>query len=519
MSAFNFTPLSLLLCLGACGPEPIIDQEHDTDLMDSDEPADPRDPDPAQGIDFPKGLASRDARVDSYAGDTLQEIDSFYLTFQPDLVVHSTAENQGYVTDRDGNEVSASASQPIDYPHVAAIELANTDGHGGNIFLSAGSYGWFRIMTQYSSHDQTVDRLTSSEESPVRVVGEVGNLGEILVNFSSPGPGGYTLQMRETSSNGSMEIDNLEFYRLRFECGRDCIHIGTFEESEDGTDVVYDNLLFADVELDGGYDWISQTGNTGKWGFHTRNLGNFSLIRSLIHDTNYEHGVYVHAPRGRFEAIANTIHTVGRTAFQFTARKDPNLDGELHPANEDAIHLYNNHMADTGIADGCSGGSTVSVFGRNKDVYMKNNLIELGFDTYTDGLRDAMDEFCLYTPFTGAFTSAAFENDGYENSRGPFVIEHNTVRFATGAGDRAVVTLAAVDTAIFRYNQVQTGSDPSALQIGSKDAAHKATPQAYCVRDNDWVAGETGKTMMTISDIVVDEWDEHARGDIDCARE
>ena len=56
-----------------------------------------------------------------------------------------------------------------------------------------------------------------------------------------------------------------------------------------------------------------------------------------------------------------------------------------------------------------------------------------------------------------------------------------------------------------------------ALQIGSNGQVHKATPDHYCVRDNEWVAGESGKTDMTIAGSTVDEWDTHSSGDMDCS--
>jgi hypothetical protein len=459
-----------------------------------------------QPFDFPAGLHSRDATVDDFVAKRLAELDQFYVDFKADLTVEMTGENLGYVVDGSGEPVVGNAESPVEYPHVQAIELANTEGHGGNIFLTAGTYGWFRIMTQYSSHSKTVDRLVSSPENPVRLVGQTSETGALRVRFTSPGAGGYTLQMRETSSDENMQIDHLEFYRLRFECGRDCIHVGTYDESVQGSDVVYDGLVFADVEMDGRYQWLERGESTGKWGMHTRNLGKFELLRSHIHNTHWEHGIYVHAPRGEFIAMANTIHDVGRTAFQFTARKDPYLEGEEHPPNNHPIRVYNNYLADTSLADGCAGGSTISLFGRNQQAYIKNNLIEMGYDSFTPGLLDEMNSFCQYTPFTGAITSASFETDGYENSTGPFLIEHNTFRYAQGTGDRAVVTLAAVDEAIFRNNHVTTGNNPVALRIGSAGSAHKATPEFFCVRDNAWIAGETGKTQVMIRDEPVDEW-------------
>jgi hypothetical protein len=445
--------------------------------------------------------AARPAVRPSPSGSTQGSI-AFDMVVRP----HPGDADSGWVTDGAGVPLYGSPASPAPWPVAWALEHTGPAGapcplahpgcvkHGRNILLGAGLYSFFSFDSQ--GHQRDVNTMDGTRAKPVTVTGEPG------ATFL-PCPWSGCATMSVVGRVPYHAFRNITWRNVRW-IGSDKygILIGACDELSSG--VTYPGWRFIDCEIHGGFDHLANTGISSETGVLAWGLSDFLWSGGSVHGFREEHGFYLHNSRGDVRIERARIYEVGRTAIQIVARRDEGGACSNLPLNPGRIQIVNNWIADTGITPGDGvnafpgnyhAGSSITITGRNVGpISVVGNLIEIGRDTFTPGLRAtilARPDYPPNTPYgAGAIvTWTTFSEDLLPS--GPALVAGNLVLYGPDCGDRPAVSLSGLVGLYCRWNLIQMGAKREALVLGTGDLQHPV-PYVWGVLENLFLPGTPG---------------------------
>ena len=208
-----------------------------------------------------------------------------------------------------------------------------------------------------------------------------------------------------------------------------------------------------------------------------------------------EHAFYFHNNAGDVTFRYNEIYELGRTAVQIVARIFETVYGPA-PVNTGQITFFGNLVADTGLSvlDGCRGGQSFTVTGRNDGfIDIRHNVFAHGYDVFTDGLRDAMEETCDAPIGMGSIVFWTTDAENYGTS-GLNIIDKNYAFYHPDAGVRPAFSISASEGSLIARNTIQMGllfPPQHAIELGKSGGSPSyPAPEQYCVRDNTLINGD-----------------------------
>ena len=240
----------------------------------------------------------------------------------------------------------------------------------------------------------------------------------------------------------------------------------------------HEGFHFVDCHIDGGYNHAAQEGRNSKWGVLGHDLKDFvfagRLGRASVKNVRHEHAFYLQNPRGDLTLENIDASALGRTFVQITARPHQG------PVGRGTITVRGNHVSDIGLGpwDDHKGGSAFTFAGRLTKcrILVENNTYRAGFDPLLKKLTKGRAPYG-----TGAFV--AWSDNGELN--GDLVLSGNSFEFASGCGDRPVVSIGACKSVTFGPgNRFVSGSDYAALAIDPVQAgtSNLVSPANLAVR-------------------------------------
>jgi hypothetical protein len=413
--------------------------------------------------------------------------------FTPDMIVTPTS-----VTDGAGNPIAGAPSV-----RTLVWALKNTGDpasgwKGRKILLRAGDYPPFWFDSGGASSSAKVHRLGGTLAKPVVVRGEPG------ATIKREAAGGHTIVV--LGKHTAHSLHHITWQNVRFEAtaGGAALHIGSNTDAANG--ISYNNWRFLRCEIDGRFDWYSNTGPNGpndksKWGFLTYALRNFSFSGGWIHDIGLEHAIYMHNNLGNVTVNDNLVERCGRTFMQIVARTNE-FGGPALPPNPGNITVRRNLVKDVTIGDGCEGGAGFTQTGRNDGMTtFMDNVMLFGFDRL---LRESMTTRppaqggCVSEPdgsrpFANvAFTTWTTSTENYDNS-GTLVMLNNIFAFAANSGRGSAVNVYAMDQAWIEDNTIWVTAQHNALVVGNgvqTGSNPHPIPPAYLVKNNQIYHGD-----------------------------
>jgi hypothetical protein len=327
---------------------------------------------------------------------------------------------------------------PANNPIATALRQARP---GTVIELAPGTYPPFTMG------------FRSTSDANAKISGAPGN--PIVVRGTGPGvriygSEGDTIAIDQTYPVGFITFQNIEIVPGK--------RAGVmFYQRGDGR--VHRGFTFEDCDIIGRYDHTKGVGKRSRWGVWGHRLLDFRFAGverpARVENISDEHAFYLLNCEGSIAIERVHASNLGRTFVQFTARSVQGPPGTADVLVRDCV------VEDACISrlDGFKGGAAFTLAGRLPGSFrFENNVYKAGF-------RPLFRE--LTTPGrpygTGAF--AAWESDE-EGPNGVLVLRDNQFGFATGCGDRPVVSIGACTRVlIVGENRFHSGSDQPALEL------------------------------------------------------
>lgn len=338
----------------------------------------------------------------------------------------------------DSVELQGQKAKPSSNPIADALRQARP---GSVIELDPGTYPPFTMGFQ------------SNSPANVKVSGEPGQ--PIVVAGKGPGVQIYGVEGDTIAIDQAHPVAYITFRNLAIVPGK---RAGVmFYQRGDGR--VHRGFTFEDCDILGRYDHLKGVGKRSRWGVWGHRLVDFRFAGvsrpARIEDISDEHAFYLLNCEGTVTIERVHASNLGRTFCQFTARAAQGPPGTADVVVRDCV------VEDACISrlDGFKGGAAFTLAGRLPGTFLFENNV------YKAGFREPYR--ALTTPGrpygTGAF--AAWESDE-EGPNGLLVLRDNQFGFATGCGDRPVVSIGAcARVLIVGQNRFHSGSDQPALEL------------------------------------------------------
>jgi len=344
------------------------------------------------------------------------------------------------------------AVQRSAHPIAAALSAARP---GQVIQLRGGDYGPFTIGFANSS---VSNAATSGGRRGAPVV--IDGLGAARIVGRD---GGDALAIHQQVPNGHITFRNLTIRPG----GRAGV---LFFKQTNGA--IHEGYSFENCDIISEFDHVSGRGDKSKWGVWGHSLKDFRFVGrgrpARIENIRYEHAFYLQNPRG--DITIENVHArrLGRTFCQFTARRGDGPPGEGDITVRDCV------VEDVGLSewDGYKGGSAFTVAGRLRGTLLfERNRYRAGFDPTVKALTKGGRPYG-----TGAFVAW---NANREERNGTLVLRDNDFRFASGCGDRPVVSIGGCDRVlVLGRNRFVSGGQEAALSLDPVDDAGNAVGTA-----------------------------------------
>ncbi len=335
-------------------------------------------------------------------------------------------------------ELGSGERRPSKNPIAEALAEA---GPGTLIQLDPGDYYPFTIGFQSTSPANAATH-GGSEGNPILVEG--GGVARIV------GAQGDAISIDQRVPNGWITFQGIVIVPGE--------RSGVLFYKQDG-DRYHQGYTFEDCHILGDYDPATRSGKRAKWGVWGHQLADFRFagVRepARIEGISEEHAFYIQNPRGTITIEKVHAKDLGRTFCQFTAR---GVDG---PPGEGDVLVKECVVEDACLAegDGYKGGSAFTIAGRLECTFVfEKNVYRAGFRP--DRARLTLPG----TPYgTGAF--AAWEADR-EAPNGTLILRENEFHFASGCGDRPVVSIGGCrQVLIVGKNRFVSGGVQPALAL------------------------------------------------------
>ena len=218
---------------------------------------------------------------------------------------------------------------------------------------------------------------------------------------------------------------------------------------------VHRGYKFHDCDIIGGWNHLTNTGETSKWGVWGQGLADFEFKGvsrpARIQDLRREHAFYLENPAGDVTLENIEARRLGRTFVQFTARE------RSGPPSTGKLTVRNCRAEDTCIAagDGYKGGSAFTIAGRlTGEILFENNVYRAGFDKTLRGLTKPGEPYG-----TGAFVAWMA---GETVPNGHLILRDNDFEMAPGCGDRSLVQIGGCEEVeIVGKNRFISGGKPA----------------------------------------------------------
>lgn len=312
-------------------------------------------------------------------------------------------------------EVQGQKGQPQKVKNPIAEALAKAQP-GTTVWLDPGDYPAFTIG--FRSNSPANATVSGAPGNPITVAGNAP--GVRIVGFE-----GDTIAIDQAVPNGWFTFKNLTIVPGQ--------RAGVmFYQRKDGK--LHQGYTFEDCHILGAFDYKSGKGKRTKWGVWGQGLADFRFAGvdapARIENISEEHAFYLQNVQGAITIENVQARDIGRTFCQFTARSSEG------PVGQGDVIVRNCVVEDACIAqeDGFKGGSAFTICGRMECTFLfEKNVYKAGFRP---------ERLNLTTPGlpygTGAFM--AWE-EGKAGPNGTLILRDNDFAFASGCGDRAVVSI------------------------------------------------------------------------------
>jgi hypothetical protein len=326
-------------------------------------------------------------------------------------------------------------TRPVENPIAAALEQARP---GTVIQLEPGDYPAFTIGFQSNS---PANAVTAGGQPGNPVVVEGFGVVRVL------GREGDAIAIDQRFPNGHITFRNL----LIVPGQRSGV---MFYQRKDGR--LHSGFTFEDCHILGAYDFETGQGRRTKWGVWGHMLEDFRFAGvqepARIERISEEHAFYLQNPQGAITIENVHARDLGRTFCQFTAR------GAEGPPGRGDVVVKDCLVEDACISegDGFKGGSAFTIAGR-----LTGTLV-FEHNVYRAGFRKEREHFKLPGQVYGTGAFAAWEADR-EGQNGTVILRDNEFRFATGCGDRPVVSIGGCQRVLVtgRNRFVSGGTQPA----------------------------------------------------------
>lgn len=329
------------------------------------------------------------------------------------------------------------APQKVRNPIAEALTKAKP---GETIWLDPGVYPAFTIGLKSNS---PANAATSggTQEQPIVIQGKAPGVRIV-------GAEGDTIGIDQRISNGWITFRNLTIVPGK----RSGV---LFYQRTDGK--LHRGFAFEDVHILGEFSFDTNQGKRTKWGVWGQALADFRFVGvsapARIENLSEEHAFYLQNCQGSITIENVHAKDLGRTFCQFT-----NRTGDGAPGQGDVI-VRNCVVEDACIAqgDGFKGGSAFTLAGRHQGAFLfEGNIYRAGFR------KERLRLTTAGMPYgTGAFMAWEADKAG---PNATLVLRDNQFLFASGTGDRAVVSIGGcTQVLILGENRFVSGGKQPAL--------------------------------------------------------